>query len=254
MKFYNRFQSLLIILSAIASTTAIDIPQAKAVSFEEQQVSQDKLAVVAVPFGYQEHRLEIIEQIPGERQCWNESGAAPVTVDLLLQNFDHSNSCRRVINTNGYTLRLNGEDDRVSRILKIVRDRGELKLIAFHKDPSQPSIEIGSTNGLSDGAMKIILNPGWQITQRVYDGERIDHFYLSGNTGLNSSSHSTSISNTTVNSDRSSSTTSVSQGTTDTSQSNPVDTKALADSVEQIYQNLVTPILRDLSQESADRQ
>ena len=256
MKFYNRFKSLFIILSAIASTTAIDIPQAKAVSFEEQQVSQDKLAVVAVPFGYQEHRLEIIEQIPGERQCWNESGAAPVTVDLLLQNFDHSNSCRRVINTNGYTLRLNGEDDRVSRILKIVRDRGELKLIAFHKDPSQPSIEIGSTNGLSDGAMKIILNPGWQITQRVYEGKVVNHFYLSSNTGSSHSSYSTSSTSTstTVNGKTSSTaTTSINQGTTNTPP-NPVDTKALANSVEQIYQNLVTPILRDLSQTSPDSQ
>ena len=233
MKSYNRFKSLWLILSAIASTTAISVPQAKAVSFEEQQVSQDQLAVVAVPFGDREHRLEIIEQIPGERQCWNESGAAPVKIDLLLQGFDYTTSCRRIINTNGYTLRINGEDDRVSRILKIVRDRDELKLIAFDRDSSQPNIEIGSTNGLSDGAMKIMLNPGWQITQRVYQGETINHFYLSGNTGFSPSSYSTS-------------TTSVTPKTTNTPQSSPVDTKALTDSVEQIYQNLVTPILRDL--------
>ena len=251
MKFSNRFKSLCLILSAIASTTVIGVSQAKAVSFEEQQVSQDQLAVVAVPFGDREYRLEIIEQIPGERQCWNESGAAPVKIDLLLQGFDYTTSCKRAIDTNGYTLRLNGEDDRVSRILKIVRDRGELKLIAFDRDSSQPSIEIGSTNGLSDGAMKIILDPGWQITQRVYEGEAINHFYLSGNTGFSPRNYSTSTSSTTVN-DNNSSTSSVTPKTTNTLQSSPVDTKALADSVEQIYQNVVTPILRDLSQESTD--
>ena len=67
---------------------------------------------------------------------------------------------------------------RVAGIVKIIRNGNELKLVAFHKDPTQPEIEIGSTKGLSDGAMKINLNPGWQITKRVHQGA-IDHLYLS---------------------------------------------------------------------------
>ena len=260
MKSYHRFQSLFLALSAIASTTIMTVPQVRAASFAEQQVSQDQFVVVAVPFGYQEHRLELIEQISGEQQCWNESGAAPVQVDLLLLNFDHTNSCRRIINTNGYTLRLNGEDDRVAHVVQIVQERGELKLIAFHKDSSQPNIEIGSTNGLSDSAMRIVLNPGWQITKRVHDGKAINHLYLSGTSGTTNSDYSTSASSTTVNDNSTStntststSTTSVSQGTNSTPPSN-VDTKALVNSVEQIYNNVVTPILRDLSQENANSQ
>ena len=170
MKAYNRLQSLFLTLSAIASTS-MAISPVEATTFNEQQVDQNQFAVVAVPFGHREHRLEIIEQVAGKQQCWNESGAAPAQIDLLLLNFDHTDSCRRVINTNGYTLRLDGDDDRVSRIVKIIQDRGELKLVAFHKDPTQPSIEIGSTNGLSNGAMKIVLNPGWQITKRIYQGQ-----------------------------------------------------------------------------------
>lgn len=244
MKSQNRIKSLFLALSAIASTAIMAVPQAKAVSFQERNVSQDEFAVVAVPFGYQEHRLEIIEQIPGEKQCWQESGSAPVEIDMLLLNFDHTDSCRRIINTNGYTLRVNGQDDRVARIVKIVQNNGELQLVAFHKDSTQPSIVIGETNGLSDGPMKIILNPGWQITKRVHEGKVIDHLYLSGSPYATHTTYSATSSNT-------------SSSNTGTPSTNPdpvnnVDTKVLVDSVEQIYNNVVTPFLRDLSQENTN--
>ena len=252
MKSINRIKSLFLALSAIASTTVMVAPQAKAVSFQEQQVSQDEFAVVAVPFGYKEHRLEIIEQISGERQCWQESGSAPIEVDMLLLNFDHTDSCRRIINTNGYTLRLDGQDDRVAHVVKIVQNNGELQLVAFHKDPSKPSMVIGETNGLSNGAMKIILNPGWQITKRVHQGKVIDHLYLSGNSNAVQTSYSASSSST-LNSTSTSSSTTTTQGTTPPPVNN-IDTKALVNSVEQIYNNVVTPILRDLSQENTNGQ
>ncbi len=242
----NRIQSLFLALSAIASTTVMAVPQAKAVSFQEQQVSQDEFAVVAVPFGYHEHRLEIIEQIPGERQCWQESGSAPVKLDLLLLDFDHTDSCRRIINTNGYTLRLNGEDERVAHIVKIVQNNDELQLVAFHKDPSQPSIVIGRTNGLTDGAMKIILDPGWQITKRVHQGKTIDHLYLSGKSGSNtySASSSPAVTPGKAATSTTNSSTAATQGSSAQPQVNP---NTLANSVDRIYNSIVSPILRDLS-------
>ena len=241
MKPNHRIKSLFLALSAIAATTITNAPQAKAVSFQEQQVSQDDFAVVAVPFGYQEHRLEIIEQIPGKKQCWQESGSAPVKLDLLLLDFNHTDSCRRIINTNGYTLRLNGKDDRVAHVVKIVPNNGELQLVAFHKDPSQPSVIIGKTNGLTDKAMKIILNPGWQITKRVHQGQVIDHLYLSGN----GSSTYSNTSNATASNDTSAA------PTTTVTQKTPIqpniDPSTIVDSVDQIYNGIVSPILRDLS-------
>jgi len=235
MKSYNRLQSLFLTLSAIASTSVMAVPSAQAVTFKEQQVSQNQFAVVAVPFGHQEHRLEIIEQVAGKQQCWNESGVAPAKIDLLLLDFDHTDSCRRIINTNGYTLRLDGDDDRVSRIVKIVQDRGELKLIAFHKDPTKSSIEIGSTNGLSNGAMKIMLNPGWQITKRVYEGKIVNHLYLSGDSSSSIAYNPPA--------------TPTSQTAPQTAQSPAFDTKALVNGVEQLYTNVVSPILQDLASE-----
>lgn len=247
MKSNNRIKSLFLTLSAVASTTLMAAPQVKAVSFQEQQVSQDDFAVVAVPFGYQEHRLEIIEQIPGKQQCWQESGSAPVRVEMLLLNFDHTDSCRRIVNTNGYTLRLNGQDDRVAHVVKIVPNNGELQLVAFHKDPSQPSVVIGKTNGTSDRAMKITLNPGWQITKRVHDGRAIDHLYLSGDVNSASSTYSatsgTTVKDTTA---ATSSSTTVTQGKSPIPPN--VDPQVVINGVEQIYNNVVNPLLRDLSQ------
>ena len=254
MKSYNRIKSLFLALSAIASTTVMAVPQAKAVSFQEQQVNPDQFTVVAVPFGYKEHRLEIIEQIPGGKKCWNESGVAPVQVDLLLLDFDYTDSCRRIIDTNGYTLRLNGQDERVAHVIKIVENNGELQLVAFHKDPSQPSIVIGSSKGISDGVTKIILNPGWQITKRVHQGQVINHLYLSGNPSAIHNTYS-DASRTSINGNSSHSTsTSVTanQGTATANRptTNNVDTKALVNSVEQIYQNVVNPFLHNLSQQN----
>ena len=256
MKPYRQIKSLFLALSAIATTITV-APQARAVSFAEQQIGQERLAVVAVPFGYQEYRLEIIEQISDKQPCWQEAGTAPVQVDLLLTNFDYTHSCRRAVDTNGYTLRLNGQDDRVAHIIKIVQDKGELKLVAFHKNPARPSVEIGSTNGLSDRPMKIVLNPGWQITKRVHQGKIIDHFYLSGNPNSANRTYSTSTSSTTVNGTNSTTTTtnstSVNSGTHNSNVPpvSSVDPQAVADSVEQIYQNIVTPLLRDLSQQQS---
>ena len=225
MKFNHPIRSLLLTLSAIASTTVMAASPAQGVSFQEQQVSQDDFAVVAVPFGYQEYRLEIIEQIRGKEQCWQESGSAPVKLDLLLLDFDHTKSCRRIINTNGYTLRLDGEDDRVAHVVKVVQNNGELQLVAFHKNPAKPSVVIGRTNGLSNGAMKIRLNPGWQITKRVHQGEVIDHLYLSGGSGSNTYSAN---SNNTVTQG-----TDTSNPSNNTAQPNGIDPSTLVNNVDQ---------------------
>lgn len=260
MKSTKHWKSLILALSAIATTTLCAIPQAKAVNFEEQRISQDSFAVVAVPFGYEEHRLEIIEQIPGGEECWRESGNAPTTIDLLLLNYDHSDSCRRIVDTNGYTLRLNGQDERVAHVLKIVKNQGELQLVAFHKDPSQPHLVIGKTNGLTGNAMKLILNPGWQITKRVHEGQVIDHLYLSSDTSvaqntfqpgtahLNSSNSSSSSTVTSGNTTTSSSSTTSSQ--TKTPPMPETDTKALVDGVSQIYNNVVNPMLENMLKEA----
>jgi hypothetical protein len=152
-----------------------------ATTFDEFAVDQTQFIAVAVPYNYQKFRLAIIEQVPGQQPCWQESGSNPTTVDLLLLNFDHTNSCRKAVDTNGYSLRINGEDDKVAYTLNLFESGGELQLVADHQDPAQADLVIGRTSGLQEAPLKINLDPNWQFTKRLYEGKAIQHIYVSNN-------------------------------------------------------------------------
>lgn len=154
---------------------------ANATEFGEFAVDQSKFVAVAVPFNYKQYKLAIIEQVPGKQSCWRESGRNPTTVDLLLLNFDHTNTCRKAVDTNGYSLRHNGKDDKVEYTLNLRVNNGQLQLVADHQDPRQADLVIGGTNGLLEAPMKIELSPQWQFTKRLYQGSAIQHIYLSDN-------------------------------------------------------------------------
>lgn len=149
--------------------------------FDEFAVDQNQFVAVAVPYNYRKYKLAIIEQVPGKKACWSESGSNPTTVDLLLLNFDHTNDCLKAVDTNGYSLRVDGTDDKVAYTLNLVENNGRLELVADHKDPSQQDLVVGSTTGLVEAPMKIELNPNWQFTKRLYQGSAIQHIYMSNN-------------------------------------------------------------------------
>ena len=163
-------------LSAIAPFQA-----ATATEFEEFAVDQSQFVAVAVPFNYRRYKLAIIEQVPGQQACWRELGNNPTTIDLLLINFDHTKSCRKAVDTNGYSLRINSKDDKVEYTLNLVENNGQLELIADHQDPNKLDLIIGRTNGLVEAPMKIELDPNWQFTKRLYQGSAIQHIYMSNN-------------------------------------------------------------------------
>ncbi|MEL6786692.1 MAG: DUF3747 domain-containing protein, partial [Cyanobacteria bacterium J06607_15] len=163
-------------VSAIAPFQA-----AQAAEFDEFAVDQSQFVAVAVPFNFKQYKLAIIEQVPGEQACWQESGSSPTTVDLLLLNFDHTNACRKAVDTNGYSLRYNGKDDKVEYTLNLVNRNGQLQLVADHQDPLQQDLIIGRTNGIVEAPMKIELDPAWQFTKRLYEGGAIQHIYMSNN-------------------------------------------------------------------------
>ena len=176
--------SLTFKLATIATMTASAIAPfqaATATEFDEFAVDQSQFVAVAVPFNFKQYKLAIIEQVPGQQSCWQESGGSPTTVDLKLLEFDHTNACRKAVDTNGYSLRYNGKDDKVEYTLNLVNRSGELQLVADHKDPSQQDLVIGSTKGLEEAPMKIELDPAWQFTKRLYQGGAIQHIYMSNN-------------------------------------------------------------------------
>ena len=167
-------------LSASIVATLLFSKPTQAVSFEEQSVDRSNFVVVAAPYRHG-YNLMILEQIPGQRKCWSENGVNPVFVDPLLLNFDFTNACKRSVDSNGYSMRLNGRDYGMDYLLNIVEKNGELQLVATSRDSNKPDILIGKTNGVGPGSLKIFLNPGWRLTKRIYEGNTTGHVYLSGN-------------------------------------------------------------------------
>lgn len=182
----KRFLSLgLALLSTSTITSLLPLKKAIANTFNEQQLNQEQLIAIAVPFGYKNYSLAIIEQIPNQKQCWQEYGTAPVAVDPLLLNFDFTGSCNRATDSNGYSIRIDGNDFSDYR-LELIERNGELHLIAVNLNPNKPRFFVGKTGGtLADKTLiKVFLNPGWQITKRVYQGQTLGHFYLSSNSQI----------------------------------------------------------------------
>ncbi|MGF1481433.1 MAG: DUF3747 domain-containing protein [Cyanophyceae cyanobacterium] len=171
---------LALVVSAAAITSFSPPARAQASSFGEQEVERERFVAVAAPYRHG-YNLMIIEQIPGQRKCWNELGAYPTVVEPLLLNFDFTNACRRSSSSNNYSIRLGDQDLGMDYLPEIVKKNGELQLIATPRAPHLPELQIGRTYGFSSGALKIHFNPGWRITKRTYEGETTQHIYLSSN-------------------------------------------------------------------------
>ena len=151
----------------------------KASGFQETAVEQTQVIAIARPYGEGKYDLLVIEQIPGKRECWAEKGANPVLVEPLLLNYDFTGICRRSTDSNGYSIRLDGNDLGLNYLLRVVPRDGELVLVGTPRGGNYSEIVLGSTKGLASGFMKIILNPGWQFTKRSYEGKILGHFYFS---------------------------------------------------------------------------
>ncbi|MBD0343913.1 MAG: DUF3747 domain-containing protein [Coleofasciculus sp. Co-bin14] len=150
-----------------------------AATFDNAEVKSDNFVLVAAPYGTNQHQLLIIEQISNKRPCWNESGNNPAMIEPLLLNFDFSGTCGRSTDSNGYSIRMKGEDLGLDYILRIEERNGDLVLLGSNRrDLTAPAIEIGRTGGNGNGFKKIVLNPGWRLTRRTYQGKPLGHVYI----------------------------------------------------------------------------
>lgn len=176
----------------------------QAITFEQQEINQSQFVAIARPYGNRQYDLLIIQQIPGQRDCWKEMGSNPVKVDPLLLNFDFTGSCERSADSNGYSIRIDGQDYGLNYLLRIVERNNELFLIGSSRTNSQQSdVVVGRTNGIAPGLLKISLNPGWRFTKRAYQGKTLGHVYL---TGERQAMASTNLLNAAIPTPRSSST------------------------------------------------
>lgn len=178
MKTSRRLPVALFATAAISLLSTLN-PAKSAVNFGQTEVDQGKLIAIAAPYGTNNYQLLILEQISNKRQCWSESGSNPVVVDPLLLQFDFTGICGRSTDSNGYSIRMAGTDLGLKYNFNIVKRDNDLVLVGTNfSDRKAPIIEIGRTNGISDGFLKFNLAPEWRFTKRTLDGKTLGHVYL----------------------------------------------------------------------------
>lgn len=167
-----------LIFSVILSCGVSLPPAAIAAQFEQQEVDQSRFIILAAPGGEIGYKLLILEQINDNRPCWSETGSSPSAVDPLLLSFDFTGVCNRIVDSNGFSVRTAGQDQALAYSLRILREDNDLILVAASNTQRNVQVEIGRTYGLPDGFSRIILNNGWRLTRRAFNGRAVGHVYL----------------------------------------------------------------------------
>jgi hypothetical protein len=175
------------LLLTLATASLTVAPIATAATFGQKEVSQGQFVVVAVPRQDDYYSLLVIEQISGSKKCWQEKGAAPTQIEPLLLNFDFSGVCGRSTDSNGYSIRQQGQDMSLKYRLSLQKRSDEVVLLGVPSaGQGGGSVEIGRTQGIEPGFLKIQLNPGWRLTKRTYQGKTLGHVYLTTDKPLES--------------------------------------------------------------------
>lgn len=172
--------------SAAAAALAMALPWASAAQaaaqFEQQPIDPSRVIAIATPVrGGALHTLMVLEQVGNQRPCWQESGGSPVRVEPLLLTFDFTGICNRLSDSNTYSLRISGQDLGLAYRLEVRRQGSDLVLVAspLRDRANFAPIEIGrAAGGAVNDFVKLELNSGWQLTRRVYNGQALNHVYL----------------------------------------------------------------------------
>lgn len=186
--------------------------EALAVQFGQKEVEQERFVAMAVPRAYG-YSLVIVEQVSNSTPCWSESGSNPIQIDPLLLNFDFTGICGRATDSNGYSVRMGGEDLALSHSLSVRGVGDDILLVATSREnPYDEPIVIGRSYGVSNGFVKILLEPGWRFTKRTYQDKTLGHTYFTHD--YSASAYSQSISPTKTENNTESSTDNPTENTT----------------------------------------
>ncbi|MEL6381372.1 MAG: DUF3747 domain-containing protein [Cyanobacteria bacterium J06626_18] len=152
--------------------------------FTSQEVDQGRFLTVVqrTTSRFLPYKLYLIRQISDSRPCYQVSGSSPGEVEPLWTTFDFSGVCGRSSDSNGYSIRVNGQDLGTGYKLDVQESGDELVLTGQGSDGT---MIIGRTGGISDtGFTEIELEPGWRITQRVFQGGTLGHYYFTSDATL----------------------------------------------------------------------
>ncbi|MBE9069072.1 DUF3747 domain-containing protein, partial [Leptolyngbya cf. ectocarpi LEGE 11479] len=177
-------------LSAVAATVcgaAIIPSSASAAQFDQQPIGDDRVVAIAEPISNGRlYKLLIIEQLSSVRRCWQEEAGNPTTIEPLLLTFDFTGICGRSSDSNGYSIRIGGED-LGSRYRLQVEKQGDVLVLVAAPSPLQrglPKLEVGRSSGIANDFVKLQLDAGWSMARRVFNGQTLGHIYLTNNQSL----------------------------------------------------------------------
>ena len=152
--------------------------------FNGLPLDQQRFAVLAQPVGRDDWKLLVLEQIKPEPRCWQER--ADGLIDPALNRFDFSGICSRYIDSNGYSLRVGGDDLGSSYRLRLKQAGPAVELVAM--SPSQPTELLVGRGPMRErdreGFVLIRLEPGWELQRRAFANQTLSHVYLANNTPL----------------------------------------------------------------------
>lgn len=155
----------------------------------QQELDQNGVVLIASPYQNGDlHQLLIVEQLTRARACWSEQKTnSPVTlINPLLSEFDFSGICGRATDSNGFSVRMGGQDLNWRYSLQVVDKDNQLLLMARSTNPKKttPDFLIGRVGGTTPNFAKINLEPGWRVTRRIANGKLTGHFYLTNDRSL----------------------------------------------------------------------
>jgi hypothetical protein len=144
-------------------------------------VDPSRFLLVAAPIGStgERYQLNIYEQLRSTRPCFAVGEGKPAAVNPLLSTFDFTGICGRFIDANGYSLRIGGSDLATSYRLSVVREGGDILLVARPtKASSLGEMVLARAGGQGAGFMKLELEPGWRLMRRQFGGRSLGHVYV----------------------------------------------------------------------------
>ncbi|HEY9888856.1 MAG TPA: DUF3747 domain-containing protein, partial [Candidatus Obscuribacterales bacterium] len=159
--------------SAIAAITA---------EFNNLELEQSSYLSVAIPGGrFVPYQLWLIRPRQAGATCFAVTGTNPGVVEPLWRQ--NTSGCATASDSNGFSIRVGGEDLGSAYSLVVKESEGELVLLG------QPlrgrSFVIGRTGGISpNGYTEIKLAPGWRLTQRSFEGSALGHYYYTNDATL----------------------------------------------------------------------
>ena len=179
--FSTRFSARAAAVVMGLSATAALVPAAEASVFTAQPVIDQNFVMVAAPIGSSARsQLNIYEQVSQKRPCFQEHAGSPTVVNPLLSEFDFSGICSRYVDSNGYSVRIGNEDKGASYRLSVVKEAGDVKLMAISSSGREgaASYVVARAGGDGAGFLKLSFEPGWELRRRQYGNRGLGHLYL----------------------------------------------------------------------------